>query len=255
MTDECTWPLDPACLTDEWEAMDPEVQERAQALATATLRRLSGYRVGGCPITVRPCVRACATPGLMTGGRSWGPSLLADGTWVNTCGCHTDCSCVALCEVRLGPPVGPVFEVKVDGVAIPATDYRVDTDLLVWTGSEPCPWPACQNMAADDTEVGTFSVRYLNAYPPDALAAYAAGVLAVEFGKACSGSKCRLPTNVVSVARQGVAYEVSAGTFPNGTTGIREIDVWIGLWNPLGLTQATSVWSPDIGSPRVVNAR
>ena len=35
----------------------PEVQDRAPGLASATLRRLTGYRVGGCPITVRPCMQ------------------------------------------------------------------------------------------------------------------------------------------------------------------------------------------------------
>lgn len=258
MVDECLWPIDASCAQEEWNAFPEEVRTRAAALSSATLRRLSGYRVGGCPITVRPCVRSCWDRyplGYLGVARAWGPSQLADGSWVNTCGCTTDCSCTALCEVRLAAPVGTVFEVKVDGAAIPVTDYRVDGDRLVWTGSDACPWPTCQDMAADDTEVGTFAVRYLNAYAPDALASYAAGVLAVEFAKACTGGKCRLPTNVVSVVRQGVAFEVSAGTFPNGTTGIREVDTWIGLWNPHGMRQVSSVWYPGKRDPRVVAPR
>lgn len=251
MDEDCLWPLDPACLTAEWEAFPPEVQTRAHALASATLRRLSGYRVGGCPITVRPCVLGCTDVSLYR-SRSWGPHQTASGDWVNSCGCQTECSCTALCEVRLAAPVGPVAWVKVDGNDIPRTDWRVDGDRLVWTGAGDCPWPVCQDMTAGDDKPNTFAVRYLNAHAPDALAAYAAGVLAMEFAKACTGGKCRLPANVTSVSRQGVSYEVAAGTFPEGTTGIREVDAWIGLWNPEGRRQATSVWWPGKREPRVV---
>lgn len=251
VSNPCDWPLDPACLTDEWDAMPPEVQYRAKALATSTLRRLSGYRVGGCPITVRPCVLGCMDASLYY-SRAWGPRQTADGTWVNSCGCTTDCSCTALCEVRLAGPVGPVTWVKVDGIEVSTRDYRVDGDRLVWIGAADCPWPVCQDMTADDSKPGTFAVNYLRGVAPDALASYAAGVLAVEFGKACTGGKCRLPPNVVSVTRQGVAYEMTAGTFPTGVTGIREVDAWIGLWNPNGMRQASSVWFPGQRNPRVV---
>lgn len=251
MADDCEWPIDASCSQDEWDGYPPEVQARAGGLATATLRRLSGFRVGGCPITVRPCVLGCWDASLYR-ARAWGPSQLADGSWVNSCGCTTDCSCTALCEVRLASPVGPVSWVKVDGAEVPATDYRVDGDRLVWIGSSDCPWPVCQDMTADDSEVGTFAVRYLPGHPPDAMAQYAAGVLALEFAKACTGGKCRLPANVTSVTRQGVSFEVTAGTFMLGVTGLREVDAWIGLWNPHHLRQSSQVWWPGKRDPRMV---
>lgn len=251
MVDECEWPIDASCSQTEWDALSPEIQARSAGLATATLRRLSGYRVGGCPVTVRPCVLGCTDVSLYR-ARIWGPHQLADGSWVNSCGCTTECSCTALCEVRLAAPVGPVTWVMVDGTVVPATDYRVDGDRLVWTGAGDCPWPICQDMTQDETHPGTFAVRYLQAHAPDSLAAYAAGVLAMEFAKACTGGKCRLPASVTSVSRQGVSYEVAAGTFPEGTTGIREVDGWIGLWNPDGRRQASAVWWPGQRSPRLV---
>lgn len=247
---DCLWPLDPGCLGADWDALDPAVQQRAHGLATATLRRLSGYRVGGCPITVRPCAKSCATPALLA-TRGWGPHQLADGTWVNSCGCTTDCSCTSLCEVVLRPPVGEVIEVLVDGLRV--TNYRVDDgNRLVWVGEDPCPWPVCQDMAAPINHPGTFAVTYLNAHAPDALAAYAAGVLAMEFARACTGGKCRLPASVTAVTRQGVSFEVTAGAFPSGNTGIREVDAWIGLWRPEGSpTRAATVWYPNQRSPRM----
>lgn len=254
MVDDCGWDLDPGCLGAEWDALDPAVQERAEALAVSTLRRLSGYRVGGCPIVVRPCAQACLTYASLTATRGWGPAQLADGTWVNTCGCSTDCSCTSLCEVVLRAPVGPISWVKVDGVEMATRDYRVDNgNRLVWIGSGDCPWPVCQEMTADESKPGTFAVKYLNAHAPDSMAAWAAGTLAMEFAKACVGGKCRLPATVTSVTRQGVSFDITSGTFPDGVTGIREIDAWIGLWRPEGSpTRASTVWYPGSRKPRMV---
>jgi hypothetical protein len=256
----CDWPVDPACFTEEWDALDDTVKARSVDLASATLRRLTGYRVGGCPITVRPCKQGCrdlAYPSyydmLAYGtGLSFWPHIGADGLWVNSCGCATDCSCSVLCEIELPPPVGPVIQVRLDGGIMVDTQYRVDGNRLVWIGDQTgCPWPACQDLSQPDTEPDTFSVTYLNAYPVDTIGAYAAGVLAMEFAKACTGKKCRLPANVTAVTRQGVSFEIAAGSFPGGMTGIREVDTFIGLWNPRGI-QPPQVWSPDMRVPRVV---
>ena len=95
-------------------------------------------------------------------------------------------------------------------------------------------------------------MTYLNSYPVDSLGAYAVGVLAMEFAKACIGGKCRLPATVTAITRQGVSFEIASGTFPSGFTGIREVDTYISMWNPQGLRQRASVWTPDASSPRVV---
>lgn len=255
----CEWPLDPACFDEDWEALDPETKARASSLASATLHRLTGYRVGGCPIKVRPCTRGCARGSVWpsyysmagAGGLSWYPVNFG-GVWVNSCGCTSDCSCGALCEVSLPAPVGTLYEVKVDGVVLPTTDYRLDGSVLLYTGIGDCPWPACQNMAVDDDQPDTFAVTYLNSYPPDQAAAYACAVLAMEFAKACTGSTCRLPPGVTSVVRQGVSFTLPTGAFPDGLVGLREVDAWVALWNPDGRRRATTVWSPDIPATRVV---
>src|SRR4051794_30552336 len=93
----CPWPVDPACLGAEWDALDPEVQERAVALASETLHRLTGYRVGGCPIIVRPCKKGCASGYLPGYSKAWmTPHVTTQGMWINSCGCNTDCSCTQL---------------------------------------------------------------------------------------------------------------------------------------------------------------
>jgi len=185
------------------------------------------------------------------GSWSWfSPWVDASGAWRNGCGCPiTDCSCTQLCEVTLPSPVGEVYEVKVDGAVIPETDYKMYGERLTWVGSGDCAWPVCQDLTQPDTEDNTFSVTYLNSYPVDGLGAYAAGVLAWEYAQACTDGVCRLPAGVTAVTRQGVTYDVAAGAFPDGFTGIREVDAYISLWNPRGIQREASVWSPDL--PRV----
>lgn len=252
----CPWPVDTACFNEEWDDLTPDVQERSLLLASATLYRLTGRRVGGCPVTIRPCKASCAggaSAYFAYGSYGWmNPHIGVSGEWVNSCGCNTDCSCTVLCEVELPQPVGEIFEVKVDGVVISPTDYRLDNNRLVWVGATDCPWPACQDMTKPDTEPGTFSVEYLNSYPVGAIGAYAGGILAMEFAKACIGNKCRLPSTVTSLSRQGVSFELAVGSFPGGYTGIREVDAFIAMWNPGNLTQQTQVWTPDLRTPRVM---
>lgn len=253
--DDCAlWPVDPACLTDDWDALEPEIQARSLALASATLRRLSGYRVTNCPVTVRPCKRSCMEA--QYGGIAhtmFNPYISNGGQWVNACGCLTDCSCTQLCSVTLPSPIGRVDEVLLGASDITA-DVRIAGSELVYVGmAEECPFPTCQDLTKAPGQPDTFSVTYINGYPPDDLAAYAAGILAMEYAKACTNSKaCRLPIGTTSVVRQGVSIEIASGSFPNGMTGIREVDAWIALWRPEGTPRwQPRVWSPNTVSPRV----
>lgn len=251
----CPWPVDPGCFEDGWDALDDEVKVRSVALASQTLRRLTGYRVGACPIKVRPCRKSCAgTPAYSFYGwyGRWGPgySIPDMGLWVNSCGCGGACHCGAQagCVVRLPAPASSVSEVKVDGAVLDPADYALmGGGRLLWTGTGDCPWPTCQDLSLPDTEPGTFSVTYVNSYAVDASGAYAAGVLANEFAKACAGKNCSLPNGVRTVARQGVTYDIQPGAFPDGFTGITSVDTYISLWNP-GAIRPPVVWSPDVGS-------
>lgn len=237
ITTDC-WPVDTSCC-DGFDDYDFLIQDRAIMLATRALRSLTAYRVGGCDITVRPCTSPCVQ-GTWSGG-SWTPMNWA-GVWYN-CGCIGSCLHGAL---ELAAPVGHVTSIKIDGAAF--TDYAIaDRNKLVRTDGER--WPAANDLTLPDTETGTWSVTYLNAYEVDALGAYAAGVLACEFAKACSGASCRLPSNVTQVVRQGIAMTILPGTFPDGVTGIREVDTYIRTWNPGRFTVPPAVWSPQQQRP------
>ncbi len=239
---DCLWPIAPGCV--DLEGFETDVVVRAKVLATATLRSLTAYRVGGCPRTVRPCSasRLHLTSRL-------GVSIWEHGEWLgNGCACTNACGCHARSVVVLSAPVGEIHEVKVDGVVLNPSTYRLDGARLLRTDGQA--WPTSQDMTLPDTEPGTFSITYLPGYKVDMLGAIAAGLLTYEYAKACSGGQCRLPAGVTQIARQGITMEVGADAFPNQKTGIREVDVFIERWNPHGLRTPPRVLSPDLDRRR-----
>lgn len=248
----CPWPVDTACFDDSWESdFDDEVQTRSIALASSTLQRLTAYRVSNCTTILRPCSSAWGCSSAVPQFRHWsgvrdgaGPYLWA-GTWYNACGCMSNyCGHTQTNTVWLPQPVGGVEAVKLNGdVLIEGTDYRVDGNAVIALGSTV--WPLTQNLTLPDTEDDTFSIEFYNAIRPDDYAAYACALLAIQFARACTNKgNCALPKNVISVVRQGVSFTLPTGSFPNGETGIREIDGFIALYNPRHRVQAPQVYIP-----------
>ena len=270
---EFCWPVDTSCVPD-WDAWDippdptadpPEPgvplysdadKEYAVALAGQSMRLLTGFRVGGCPITVRPSGRGCqqrtwrAYP-VEGGDAPWAPVNMG-GTWLNIgCGHPGGCGCIDVHQVRLSgtPSRDAVTEVKVDGMVLDPAAWRLDPGgLLVRTDGQG--WPLCQDLTKPDTEEGTWSVTYTPGVAVDGLGARAAGVLAGQFVRACSGGQCELADNVTQIVRQGVTLSLGVGAFPNGRTGIRAVDAYLERWNPHGHTTPPTVYSPDVRRPR-----
>ena len=243
-TADYCWPLDLSCCT-EFASYDQATQERAAALAGATLHMLTARRVGGCPVQVRPCRTICEGSALSFYGGSWFSPMNWNGTWFNcTCGQQT-CGCGALCQLELPQPIGAVTEVRVDGVVLDPSTYRVDDGKWLIRLDDEC-WPDCQDLSKEPDQPGTFAVTYLRGIPVDSLGEYAAGLLACEFAKACSGGKCRLPSGVTNIVRQGISMTINSGAFPDGLTGIREVDAYVAFYNPQHRTQQTSIWTPDV---------
>lgn len=236
-----------------WDGYTTEVAELAKQAAVATLRSLVGQRVGGCPVTVRPCQAECGDRTWasfpvagVSAASGWRPAL-ASGVWLNI-GCRHDgirCGCSAVGAIRLLPPVGPVQAVWVHGVQLDPADYRVGGNYLYRL--DGAQWPLTQDLTQPFDGPDAFAVTYLNSLPVDGLGAYVAGVLAVEYAKGLTGSKCRIPAGVTQVQRQGVTLTL-ADAMPGGSTGIREVDAWVRQYNPHGLRTPSTVWSPDLAS-------
>jgi hypothetical protein len=271
LPDYC-WPVDTTELAgwDDW-AIEPEpeadppvegvklysevVKARAESLAGQSMRLLCGFRVGGCPVTVRPCRRDCNTRTWgaypvrgYAGSTPWFPVSLG-GQWLNVSCCdHSGgCSCSASYEVALPSAVSAVDEVLIDGEVLAPSSYQLRPGgRLVRIDGER--WPLEQDLNAPDTEPGTWSVTYVPGAPVDGLGAVCAGLLALEYAKALNGDDCDLPTTVTQVVRLGVTMTLAPGSFPEGKTGIRIVDDYVTRWNPYGhLASPAAVYNIDQG--------
>jgi hypothetical protein len=232
---------------DEWSDLSTALKDRATELAWSTLRTLSGGRVGNCPVVVRPCLGApCSLCSRWWDSHyAWVRAGLHAGEWVNCICGTTGCSCTPMCEIVMPGPVAALISVELGGVDLELTDFRVDNGNRIVRMDGEC-WPSCQNLGAPLGDPDTLGITYIPGIIPDGAGLWAAGVLACEFSKACTGGKCRLPASVTAVARQGVSFSMSTGMFADGMTGIREVDAYIVSINPHLHRTPPMVWSPDV---------
>lgn len=232
---------------EEINALDPTLKARSEMLAWNSLARLTGFRLSLCPVVLRPCATSCnpsiwiAAPVLGFDGFS---PFISEGRWYNGCGCRPDaCSCTTIRELVLPDRevAGPVV-IKIDGVILDPSAYRIDNgNRLVRMDGED--WPACQDMNLPDDADGTFSIAYYVGVGPDDMLSYAAGVLAGEWYKACTGGNCRLPAGTTTIVRQGLTMQIPE--FSSGITGIREVDEVVANYNPHHLVTPSRVISVD----------
>lgn len=230
------------------EAIDVDLRARAEAFAWSALNALTAMQVAVCPVSVRPC-RTEEQPPLylefpVSGSGIFRPGINNQGYWVNGCGCGASCGCGAMSEIILPGPVGDVVKVTIGDVTLAPTSYRVDDgNVLVRLDGEQ--WPSTQDMTAKPGTGDAFVVTYFRGEAPNAMTNFAAGKLAFEFTKLCQGKKCALPKGVTNIVREGVTMEVRQGMFPDGFTGIEEVDTLIEILNPYRLRQQTMIVSPD----------
>lgn len=186
------------------------------------------------------------------GWGSWG------GSWGwGWDGCSGPMGCGSLSRAILtGYPVISIEEVKIDGVVLDPSEYRLDewrflTRMADPTTREPRFWPACQRLDLDGDQPGTWTVSYTSGTVPPALGVQAAAQLACQIYLACTGSDdCVLPSGVTKIERQGITIERApflAWGKLNGqwATGLSLVDLFLATYNPAGLRRRTAVWLPD----------
>lgn len=209
---------------------DPALVSESLQVATDILYEMSGRRFpGATTVTVRPCEQC-------------------------SCGSTTRCTS-GLQKITLSPrPVISIGQVKIDGEVVSPTEYRVDEwrDLVHFPLTANSPfvgWPCCQRMDLPSTEVGTFEVTFTYGKEPPLAGKRAAASLACEFVKAVNmDTSCRLPQRVQSVTRQGVSLVVldPMDLFQQGKTGIPEVDLFLGAYNPRHLQRRAHVINVDV---------
>lgn len=231
-------------------AFDQALLEDKIAVASDLLFEWSARRFpGSCSDVVRPCAR--------DGSRSWGRTL-AGRRVLGGCGCHSSdaCGCSRLSQVGLGvSPVTDVTEVKVDGVVLDPSLYRVDdwrwlVRLADADGTNP-GWPCCQDLLAGDDEEGSFVVAVTYTLAPPAAGVAAAAALACQLALACQPEtvgECRLPRGVTQITRQDVSITVlSAAMVEEVKAALPEVAMFLDAYNPGGVARRAVVASPDVG--------
>lgn len=203
---------------------DEDLLEAASVQAGVILRTLSGNRVGTCSDVLRP-LSECGT-------------------------CRGYCSCGSGDRIRVqswNGPVTAVTEVTVDGVVLPADDWRFYPSSQTLYRVPPEVWPYRDTKWADCGDPDTMCVEAVIGYPPDAWALAVHAELVCELVKACNNpSKCRLPKNATQVVGQGISITLTPEQLKDF---IPAVAGWVAAVNPDGAQQPGRVFSPDLGWP------
>ena len=222
-----------------------ELFEQSAFAAQEALYVLSGRIFSGtCERTVRPCRTGC----------SCGVQILSRGhiIWSGEAwDCMGDlCGCGSLSQVKLADhPVRAISQVKIDGSVISSSEYRLDEGRYL-TRLNGDQWPSCQRLDLADTQGGTFSVTYLYGQEPPEIGKMAAGQLACELYRACSGdAECVLPSGVSRITRQNVTIEFNAFAAwgrQEGIwrTGLSLVDLFLNTYNPRDIRKRTNFITP-----------
>lgn len=237
---------------------DLPLLETAALVASGLMFELSGRQFPGeAERAVRPARQQCGCFGSMASGYGmwqWSGAAPYGWAWTNECGDKLGCG--PMSKVRLaGYPITEVTEVKIGGVVLDPSGYRLDNRRDLIRMADPGPpavdqfWPSCQNMALADDQPGTFSVAYKWGIGPPESGKAAACQLAAELYAAFAGNESKLPSGVTQVVRQGITINrvvPTADLLREGTTGLELVDFFIAEANPTKAGRRSAVYSPDL---------
>jgi len=219
------WPIVWPCSID---TEDPDKVSAARDAAQTILNGLSGHRFGLCSVTESyraSCSSACGIP-----------YKTSDGVWRNGIADAHTC-----CHVLLQhKPVRAILSVVVSGETLDPNEYALERDYL-WRRHACFPCVA----DCDDPEI-IVAYAYGNDVPT--LGQLAMGEVACEILAGLSGADCRLPSNAVSVSRQGVTVDLGDAQtlFDQGRIGLPIADAFLRAVNPSKLVSQSQVFSPDM---------
>jgi hypothetical protein len=227
--------------------------ESVAAAASDLMFQVSGRVYNGlCERTIRPCASACGCFAVSRAvGLTWAWTSYPGGAWwTNECGDRCGCGSEDYLPLS-GYPVREVLAVKIDGQVVdPSTYFLEEGRRLLRTNDGS--WPACQNLTLDDSQPGTFSVRYRWGVEPPELGKMAAAQLAGELYKLATTGKCALPARATKVVRQGVSVDMNpamTSLLRSGSSGLQLVDAFVAASNPAGVLRRPLVWSPDVRRP------
>jgi hypothetical protein len=229
---------------------DDSIFDTAVTTASQTLFELQGRDYAGeCSKTVYPPCSPCWCGfQVLSRGHIVGPWDVGwyGGAWdwlCDTCLLGCDPSTAKLS----GFPVREITEVKIDGVVLAASEYRLDKRRYV-TRLDNERWPIFNNWTLPNTESGTWTIAYTYGMDPPLLGRQAATQLACEVYKSCLGLECALPTGATRITRQGITIERQFFRIDPATkawrTGLGLVDMFLNTYNPTGRIRKPVFWAP-----------
>lgn len=191
---------------------------------------MTGRRYGICSQTESyrtPCTDLCSS----NYRRRFGPG-------VEYALMHEPRNCCSI--ILSSTPVRSVVEVKVYGEVLDPSFYALERHHLKRIGS--C-WP-CDS----ECEEPPVEVTYAFGIDVPALGELAMGELACEILAGLRGLDCRLPSNAISVTRQGVTVDLGDAStlYTEHRIGLPLCDAFIRETNPNRLKMPSRVHSPDL---------
>lgn len=239
--------LDGPCLAGGVQVTGAQISG-SETAASQIMWALTGRQFGTCTVTVRPCSKSCFSRSYNPANLGPWPTLIS-GQWYNIgcdCGYASECGCSELQQVSLPSPVCSVSEVRIDGLVLDPSAYRVD-DFSKLIREDGGTWPVCQNMNLPAGVEGTWSVTLTYGREVPQLVLDAASEIACEFLKSKAGQPCKLPQRLQTLSRQGVTqvFTDPQEFFGTGRTGFYLADLAIETFNPKRNARRPGVYSPD----------
>lgn len=222
------WPVRFPCDVSEY---DPALVEAAVSASQSILWAMTGRRFGVCETTESykmPCTSQCYVP--------WQDDFGPGVEWRLGYDSRRKCCAITLSS----KPVRAITEVKVNGVVLDPDEYYLGRGVLYRLGE--C-WPCDEECVLPPIEV-----TYSYGIDVPVLGELAMGELACELLAGWDGMDCRLPSNAITVTRQGVTVDLSSPDvlFAQNRIGLPICDQFIYTNNPDKLRTHSRVYSPDI---------
>jgi len=237
------WAYAADCTASSLGIPQPQFQQAIDR-AVEWLWSRTGRRYGTRTVVYRPQTRARGVPGWPGIGLQPFGAATYSGMW----GFDSDWAPERDQTLELPPPVASVESVTINGTIVDPQIWRVEGNWLV--RQDGGYWPRTQNMIAALGSADTWAVSYTRGTPPSPFGQYATGRLICYFGGLIgSGKPCVMPYNTTRVTRAGVSIERDPGK-AGQTSPVPEVDQWIQMVNPNGLTSEPLVWSPDVDRGR-----
>lgn len=248
------------------DAVSDEIIDAQILAASEYLHATSRFQFGGICSTV---ARPCPSDESWWGTFAWAPipwffpaGVFPPWWGVGGCGCGLGTGqCCGPAAVAVGHmPIVAVTEVKIDGVVLPADEYRISYGGNMVSRVDPLDpdryvyWPTYQRLDLDDDEPGTWSIAYTYGAEPPALGQRAAIDLACELLKGVCGGECNEQVaNVVRATRGGVTKELQNPTGEIRSLMPPSVRMFIEAYNPGDYRTNVRMRRPTVGSMAVTS--